>query len=239
MRPVIGINASLTAEESGNGAIVSVGAHYTDAIAMAGGVPLILPAVSDVESLRKQVKLCDGFVFVGGPDIDPARYGEKANAMVSALLPRREEYDFALVREVLAARKPFLGICLGCQEINVALGGTLIQDIASEVPAATAHRCVQASYCTMHDVKVEEDTILRRLLGVPSLAVNSSHHQAVKKPAGQLRISAYSEDGIIETLEMRDYPFGLAIQWHPELLTSEPLHLRLFEGLVEAAERGK
>lgn len=233
MPPIIGINASFSHEDS-ESAGISLRATYVDAVTTAGGIPVILPPVQSREIAQQQAALCDGFVFIGGSDIDPARYGKTQHPATNRLATRREEHDFALIKAAMDRRKPFLAICLGCQEVNVALGGTLIQDINSETSTTIQHAAHQSGLLR-HDVKIEPGTLICDLVGTTSISTNTSHHQAVEQPAESLKVTGRAADGIIESLEMRDYPFGLAIQWHPESLVSEPEHLALFKGLIKAA----
>ena len=237
MKPLIGINCNFTSG-SANTAAMSVRANYVDAIAMAGGVPIVLPPTDDNDLIRRHVEMCDGFLVVGGADISPARFGDQPHPLAGSLNPRREEYDLTLIQAVIAARKPIMGICLGCQEINVVLGGTLIQDIASQTDTKVRHYYKQSPYLPTHKVRIEPETLLHRLTGCDTLDTNSSHHQAVRDLAPHTTKSAVCEaDGIIECFEISDYPFGLAVQWHPEYLTNVPEHLRLFQGLVEEASK--
>lgn len=235
MKPLIGINGSWVPDGSGP-PLVCVKSNYVAAVAGAGGVPLVLPLVEDLSVVASQVAACDGFVFVGGPDINPARYGEEPHPTWGPLPECREFYDFALIEEVIRVRKPFLAICLGCQEINVILGGTLIQDIACEVESDIRHSLKQVPYLHRHDVAVEPGSLLSELIGgAPLLNTNSAHHQAVRSLGRGLKASAVCADGIIEAFELENSPFGLSVQWHPEYLQDELPHRRLFEGLIQAS----
>lgn len=232
MKPLIGITANFSAEDS---PVTSLRMNYVDAVTTAGGVPIILPSVEDPEVIRRQVETCDGFIFTGGPDINPVRYGKEQHPTISFLSERREDFDFALIKQVMKAKKPFLAICLGCQEVNVVLGGTLIRDIASETSTTIQHSWKQAPYLKRHDVNIEADTKLADLVETSTLSTNSAHHQAVDEPAASVHITSRCTDGIIESYEVKDYPFGLGIQWHPEYLIAETPHLNLFKGLIRAA----
>lgn len=234
-RPVtIGINTDIGAEDR-NRSIACTRTTYVDAILYAGGVPVLLPAVTDLTVVRQYVASCDGFVFIGGGDVSAKRYGKSPHPMESHLSQRREDFDFALVQEVISARKPFLAICLGAQEVNVALGGTLIQDIASQTSTSLPHYARHGGAAPPHLVKVEEGTTLHRILGTTEILTNTSHHQSIERPGKGLKIVAYAEDGIIEACELENYPFGLCIQWHPEAMTERTEHLALFRALVETA----
>ena len=235
--PIIGINLDTSGSEENPRFVLS--SDYVDAISAAGGIPLLLPSVQDAEALKRQVALCDGFVFTGGKDIDPAKYGETPHESGNPLHSRREEYDFALVQEVINRRKPFLAVCLGCQEVNVAMGGTLVQDIPSETSTTIDHKQKAERYELTHSIAITSPSKLANLLKETSISVNSFHHQSCEKPGKNIRFVAQAPDGIVESYELENYPFGLAVQWHPEALTSYSEHLKIYEGLVKAAKRRK
>lgn len=236
MRPIIAINASVSRSENDNPNI-TLRANYVDAVTSAGGTPVVLPPLESTDIVDQQIALCDGFIFVGGPDLDPARYGEEPHPTMNPMPPRRENYDFELINKVIKARKPFLAICLGCQQVNVALGGTLIQDINSQTSTTIQHSKKQMSSPPRHDVTIEPGSKLHDLVDTTTLSANTSHHQAVDRPAKDIVVTSHAADGIIESYELRDYPFGLGIQWHPEYLVAEKEHLALFEALVKEASR--
>ena len=235
--PLIGINATILREE-GESANIATRATYVDAVLKANGNPVILPPVgNDPATVACHVAACDGFIFIGGPDIDPQLYGRDPHPTITYLPPRRQDYDFALINAVIEAGKPFLAICCGMQELNVALGGTLIRDIPSERPDAQQHSRKQTPWTIRHDVEVRRETLMFDIAGGPSLSTNSAHHQAVDALAPRLRLSSTAADGIIESYELANYDFGVGVQWHPEYLVDEPAHLRLFQSLVTAAAR--
>jgi putative glutamine amidotransferase len=232
--PVIGINSGVRDVEGPDKPFFVVRPTYIDAVRAGGGIPIILPAVEDNDVIAQHVELCDGFVFTGGPDLDPQLYGQEPHETVKNQLvhPRRQNYDLALVRAVIAAKKPFLAICLGCQEVNVVLGGTLIQDIPSALSTEIEH----SKTYSRHEVVVDGDTLLAGMVGEGKILANTSHHQAVDQVGeGAIITSHCPADGIIESFELKDYPFGVALQWHPEMIFDEPTHLALFQGLVQAA----
>jgi putative glutamine amidotransferase len=182
------------------------------------------------ENAAGVIESLDGLVLAGGDDCDPAAYGEARHPTVEPMDPRRQENDLTLARLARQRGIPTLGICLGVQMMNVAAGGTLIQDIDSDIDHASEpadrHR---------HDVAVDGGTRLGRILGERSLNVNSSHHQAIKQPGDGLRVTAHAPDGIIEGLEDPRHPFYVGVQWHPEDMDGE--RSALFGALVEAARR--
>jgi len=235
MAPIIGINSGVRDLDTPNEPFYVVRPTYIDAVKAGGGLPIILPAVDDDAVIARHVSMCDGFIFTGGPDLNPALYGQEQHETVKLVHPRREKYDLALIRAVLEARKPFLAICLGCQEVNVVLGGTLIQDIPSVLSTEIEH----SKTYSRHDVVVESGTLLSSLIGEGKVLANTSHHQAVDQLGGGAVITSRCPvDGIIESFELTDYPFGLALQWHPEMIFDEKAHLALFKGLVDASNLG-
>jgi putative glutamine amidotransferase len=242
-RPIIGIPCSEVkqAEPPTPGWVynLTLRSTYADAIWQAGGLPLSLPPLLNTDSVNHYVAACDGFVFPGGPDLDPALYGQALHEKTRLVDKRRENFDLALIRAVVSADKPWLGICMGCQAVNVALGGTLIQDILDLVPGAenhTSQRDGGADHPPRHWAQITQGSLLHRLVGSRNLLVNTSHHQAVDKVAPDLIVTARSDDGIIEALECPASKFGLALQWHPEWLTAESQHLAIFQAFVRAAQ---
>lgn len=233
--PLIGINAGVRKIENSQSLFLTVNTRYADAVKAAGGIPVILPAIEDDAILDAHLQLCDGFVFTGGPDMDPALYGQEKHEKVVLMESRRQNYDMALIEKVIASRKPFLGICLGCQEVNVVLGGTLIQDIPSAIETELVH---SSDGYTRQEVDVHPGTLVAKLTGGGRINANTAHHQSVDQPGKGLKVSAVSPtDGVIESLELEDYPFGVAIQWHPEMISEEAPHRGIFVGLVEAARK--
>ena len=234
LKPLIGINSGFRDVEGPGKPFYTLRPTYIDAVVAGGGLPIIVPAVEDEDIIARHVELCDGFVFTGGPDLDPALYGQDVHETVENQMvhPRRQSYDLALIRAVIAARKPFLAICLGCQEVNVVLGGTLIQDIPSAMTTEIDH----AKTYDRHNVTVDAGSKIAELIGSGTVLANTSHHQAVDKLGdGAVITSRCPVDNIIESFELTNYPFGIATQWHPEMIFDEKAHLALFEGLVKAA----
>lgn len=182
---------------------------YTDAVWAAGGLPLPTCGVCAEE----MAELCDGLVLTGGVDLDPVLYGEEILNDTVKIKPERDTFDLALFRAFWERGKPILGICRGCQVINVALGGTLYQDLVEQ------KGLVHYDPELRHEVRAEEDSVLSRLFG-ERFFVNSTHHQAVKDVAPGLRITARSEEGIVEAFEHESLPI-FATQFHPERLTGE------------------
>jgi putative glutamine amidotransferase len=186
---------------------------------------------------------CDGVLLTGGADVDPVLYGEAERHPAVELAPARDEYELALAREALSRDLPLLAICRGAQVLNVAAGGTLIQDIPSQHPTDLPHTLEQPATALAHDIHVVPNTCLALLVAPPGsadhpLAVNSRHHQSVKDTAPGFIVSATAPDGVIEAIEKPDARFCLGVQWHPENFWQTGEFATLFDGLVAAARRG-
>lgn len=204
---------------------------YVNAIEQAGGVPLIIPALTDRPALEAALAHLDGLLLTGGLDISPRLYGQRRHPATRLAAPRRLAGDRALLEAALDTDIPILGICMGCQWLNVALGGDLIQDIPSQVGTEIVH----APRETFHPVRVQAGSRLAAILGREELEVNSSHHQAIGRLGRGLRAVAWAPDGVIEAAEGEGERFLLAVQWHPERIVDRPEHLALFQALVAAA----
>ena len=221
---------------------VSLSHCYTDAVIAGGGLPQILPATSSRAVIAEAVRRCDGVLMTGGDDIDPKLYARdlpgKLAKTVGPLDPERDGWEQEVIGEVLAQRKPLFGICRGHQMLNVALGGTLVVDIATQLPNPLNHQRMDRKNQPVHDVKVLPDTLLARLAGRRRFAVNSTHHQAIGELAPPLRAVAQSPDGVIEAVELKNGrrgPFLLGVQFHPErLIDRSAVFRQLFSGFVEA-----
>ena len=181
----------------------------------------------------------DGVVIGGGCDVDPARYGQSALAGANLEIDsERDATDFALFDLARSSRAPTLAICRGLQVVNVAMGGTLIQDLPSQRPGTLAHEADATrgkdNTRLEHTVRVTAGTTLSWIAGTVELPVNSRHHQAIERPAPALTVSAVAPDGVIEAVEAPE-PWLLAVQWHPEnLAASDSISLRIFEGFARA-----
>lgn len=225
MPPIIAITAKT--EELRGRPQTTIPDAYAKAVEEAGGIPLIIPILGKRENIISIARLADGFIFSGGDDIHPRYYGEKLLLNLELSPDERTDFEIALFREVTGLQKPILGICLGAQLINTALGGSLYQDIPTQVHTAINHR-------STHNVTISEGTLLHTIL-VGNIQVMSAHHQAVKTPGKGLTPSALSPDGVIEAIEMTDYPFLAGIQWHPEREPDNDQTRRLFNAFVAAA----
>lgn len=210
---------------------------YMDAVACAGGIPVMLHPSEDEAVLDQLIESCDGFIFSGGQDIEPALYGEEKLNSCEECMPERDSYEMKFLKLVLDCNKPVLGICRGIQVFNVLLGGSLYQDVPSQLGTAVKHRAEVVGEAAMHTITVCGNTPLAKLTGDSVINVNSFHHQAIKMPAPGLEIMAKAEDGVVEAVYLPEKSFAVAVQWHPELMyKSDKNALALFEALVEAAK---
>lgn len=211
-------------------------ARYCRAIEQAGGVPVILcPTATRSVALRALDRL-DGLLISGGDfDIHPSLYGETPIKELGQIKAERTKFELALARAALKRDLPLLGICGGAQAINVARGGTLYQDIATQLPEAIEHQQSKKTRVGGHRVHVRSGTRLAQIVRRPFLDVNTTHHQAVKRLGAGLVINATAEDGLIEGIESSGHSFVLGIQWHPEALAPKSLHQRkIFSVFVKA-----
>lgn len=232
-RPVIGINT--TYERDGRHPVSAVNADYWRAIVNAGGLPLLLPQLDDSELIDQILDRLDGVVLIGGYDIPAERFGARGLPSCVTIEPERERADFALIEALLRLSKPALAICLGFQELNVQLGGSLIQDIPFDGPRSEIRHYSKSGETVHHPVGVEAESRLARALGATGeVRVNSSHHQAIDRLGGGLRAVATAADGIIEAVEVADHPFFIGVQWHPERMGDSAEQQGLFSSLVAA-----
>jgi putative glutamine amidotransferase len=193
------------------------------ALENAGLIPLIVPPLSNDRAAAAVLDSVSGLVLTGGEDVDPARYGEERNEKVRSVNPARDATEAELVLEAKARGMPVLAICRGIQMLNVALGGTLVQDIASQCKTDIAHDEDGPRDSRSHEIVVEPGSLIAKAIGTERATVNSFHHQSVKRVAEGMRVTARSPDGIIEGLESTDKDWwAMAVQWHPEEMTDSP-----------------
>jgi putative glutamine amidotransferase len=232
MKPVIGITTAYNPEQDH----YFLRNRYVGGVRQAGGLPLLLPYLPDDESLVICARRLDGLLLTGGGDIHPFLFGEEPNRKLGAFDPERDAFEIAIMKTMLNLRKPVLGICRGIQVINVALGGTLYQDLETQLPGSLQHQQQAARRHPAHGVTVQPESRLAGILGSARLRVNSLHHQAIRDPAPGLRVTAWADDGVIEGVEAPGDPLLLGVQWHPEdLWRHDPAAASLFRALVQAA----
>lgn len=239
MAPIIGITSSQITNSNGHPAVFLLQA-YVDAIAMAGGVPVVIPSSLATGGWETLYSRLDGIVFSGGGDIAVQQFAGEDHPSIDDVEPERDAVELSLFHAAASEGKPFLGICRGCQLVNVAMGGTLYTHLPDQLPGALQH----ANPGTMrkvlvHEVQVEEGTFAAEVFNEPILRVNSHHHQGIKDVAAQLHVAGRSPDGLVEILELPEHPFGLAVQWHPESLTDQGPTQKLFRKFVQAADNTK
>jgi putative glutamine amidotransferase len=240
-KPIIVISAGKHSLASPAGAtaatIVGCNIDYPRAVSLAGGAPFIIPVLADTEAVRAIIQVADGVLLTGGGDIHAEIYGEELHQTSARHDPDRDNMEIEVVRLAREEGLPILGICRGQQLLNIAFGGTLMQDIPSQHPDALVHSMPEEDYA-MHEIFIEEDTLLARVMHAPAMMVNSWHHQAVKTVGPGLRIAARAADGVVEGIESAEGKPILAVQCHPEACpTDHPCYLTLFHWLVEEAEK--
>ncbi len=233
--PRIGVTMSATVDATPERAYVN--AAYIRAVQDAGGIPVLLPPQLSSDARHALWTLLDGVLLTGGGDVDPTRFGQAPHPSVADVVPARDGLEIDLTRDAVERRLPLLAICRGIQVLNVALGGTLEQDVPTSVPGALVHVQTAPRPQPAHRVKVEDGTRLAQILGASELEVNSFHHQALARLGHGLRAVAWSPDGVVEGAEMDPTcGFVVGVQWHPEELTPHDATARnLFRALVDAS----
>lgn len=214
---------------------------YVRALTAAGCAPVLIPLLDDDDRLRAIYERLDAIVFPGGADIAPGDYGEQPIEDLNVIEPARDRTELTLARWAFADDLPVLGICRGQQVLNVALGGTLWQDLRHQGVTSVEHSDAdgRARTALMHRVRLDPDSRLAQLIDETDIQVNSLHHQAIKSIAPQLRATGTSDDGVIESLECDNRRFLIAVQWHPEEIDDLPWVRRLFVGFALAASRSR
>jgi len=236
-KPLIGITTSQFLTEGG----VMTGTKrqfvsdaYIQAVLCAGGVPVLLPIIAEQAAIVEQIAAVDGLLLSGGGDIQPQIFGEEPRRELGTVLPERDTHELELVKLAMASGKPVLGICRGCQLLNVALGGSIDQHLTA---ATLQHDQQSPGDYAGHTVILENDSRLAGLWG-DTVMTNSFHHQAIKTAAPGLWITARAKDGVIEAVEHETAPFAVGVQWHPELMIyKNPAMLELFTAFVNTANR--
>jgi putative glutamine amidotransferase len=244
LAPVIGVTATLKEDADSLaqrplGSFVRADLDYVAGVAQAGGIPMILPPIPG--SAEEMAGRIDGLLLCGGSDLDPGYFGEEPIPELDVTVPERDAFEMTLVEQALERGIPVFGICRGLQVLNVALGGTLYQDLPSQFGGGSiAHRQQMPKWQWTHEVEVNDDSSITEIMNVDRLRVNSYHHQAVKDLADGLAVVARASDGVVEAVESRNLSdrWLVGVQWHAEAMRdASPENRNLFEAHVEAAKR--
>ncbi len=225
---------------------ISLSETYQQVLMGVGAIPLALPLTTSRRVIAECVSHCDGVLLTGGDDVEPKFYTKKLSAKlrktVGVTHGDRDRRELILIEEVFHQRKPLLAICRGQQILNVALGGSLVVDIPSQIRGALRHRRMDKKCEVVHEVALTSDSLLAKLTGKRRLGVNSTHHQSVGRVAKDLRVTGRSDDGVVEALELkpgakRKLPFLVSVQFHPERLAKKHSeHREIFRQFVKASE---
>ena len=238
-KPIIGINADFRSAAHNQPAFSYVAAGYYDAIAKAGGIPVILAPVDDEEGLNVLLDHLDGSVLIGGGDLDPRNDGFMLHPATKPMDPRRERFDRRLVHEIVERRMPVLAIGAGMQLLNIACGGNLFLHIQEDLPGSLPHRDPQDP-AHRHSLVIEPDSLVGRVYGEGEIRVTSRHHMAIDEVAQGFRVTARCQDGVVEAIEseMIDW-FAIGTQFHPECTAASALDVRIFEEFIETIVQPK
>lgn len=236
MRPIIGIVVSLNKQRD----TYVGGRAYVEAIEAAGGIPLLLPCTDDDDVASLLFTRVHGLLLPGGRDVDPVHFGEEPMHDYTLIDPERDNIELLLARLALRQDVPILGICRGIQMLNIAAGGDIYQDLATQKKGALIHDQKAPRWYPTHAIEVQPETTLSKILGKTHLRVNSYHHQAVRNVANGFRVSAVSSDGVIEGIEHSSLRYAIGVQWHPEQMWRKyPLFKQLFAALVAEASNSR
>lgn len=232
-RPIIGITSGLNDAETFHllcRQTMEVLVHF-------GALPVILPITDDEPLLREYAQRMDGFLFSGGGDVNPLLFGEQPDPACGSISPLRDSHELALARILLErGDKPMLGICRGLQVLNIALGGTIYQDLSAHYEGKLiAHRQKMPEQYPSHSVRLLDGSAIQRISGCNDMMVNSLHHQAIHQMGQDFVPTAFAPDGVIEAAEHRQHPFLMGVQWHPERLWQKDMKAAsLFDAFVKA-----
>jgi putative glutamine amidotransferase len=236
-RPLIGITPGYNYDESR----LYINNGYVQGVMEAGGLPVLMPVTEDVTVLGDIIHLCGGFLISGGPDMDARYYGEENMPFNGEISPYRDLIETEIIKGAAECNKPVFGICRGIQVINVALGGSLYQDIGAQAneKEVLKHSQKAPKWYPTHDIFIKRNSKVWQSFGKDCVRVNSFHHQAVKNLAAGFQVTSRSADGIIESIEHKEHIFLVGVQWHPELMWQrDRSFLKLFELFVKAAAAG-
>lgn len=233
-KPLIGINADYRSARDNAPAYSVIAAGYCDAIRAAGGIPVVMSPLDNAQDIGSVLENLQGFVLIGGADLDPRRDGFMLHPSVRVLDPRRETFDRLLMGEIAERRLPVLGIGVGMQLLNVSQGGNLFLHLPEDMPTAIPHKDSQDP-AHRHGLVVTRGTMMDRVYGDSEIRVNSMHHMAIDEVAPGFIVSARAPDGVIEAIESaREDWFAAGVQFHPEADSASALDRRIFEEFIEA-----
>ncbi len=233
MKPIIGITMDMGKDDK-----QFLKNAYIEAVIRAGGLPFLIPAGVADEAVQV-VERIDGLLLSGGDDIDPLLFGEEPHPDLGTVTPARDVIELAIVRQTLACDKPILGICRGLQLLNVAVGGTIYQDMYCQHQGAILqHRQKAPDDHPSHYVQLQKEGFLKEMAGGDRILVNSFHHQAVKDVPDPFIVTGVASDQTIEAIESTKHRFVLGVQWHPELMgkSGDPLSLQIFKRFIESCK---
>lgn len=243
MRPLVAVTTTIDPQGGDyKRPRVALYASYLAPLERVGLTPVLITPAHSEEAIRQLVEMCEGLVLSGGDDIDPSQYGHEPIPELGQVNPPRDTAELRALGVAIERDLPVLGICRGHQLLNVYFGGTLCQDIGVEMTEAVSHVQAGPWEAHQHEVSVEPGTRLAAALGRDRLEINSFHHQAIRRPADNLEITARADDGLIEAVESRDHKWVVGVQWHPErheatAPDSDP-NLRLFSAFADAVRAG-
>ncbi|GLO65187.1 MULTISPECIES: gamma-glutamyl-gamma-aminobutyrate hydrolase family protein [Oceanobacillus] len=234
MKPVIGITSSMETDCSQ----YTINNRNIRAIENAGGIPVMLPYLKEKEDINHMMNKLDGLYLTGGYDIDPTLFGEEPLPGLGTIIPERDRSEIAYIERMIETDKPILGVCRGSQILNIAIGGSMYQDIYTQLDTSTLlqHQQKAPFGHRSHFVNVKEDSLLFQLTGMDKFKVNSYHHQTNNRVPKDYQICATASDGIIEAFESTNHRFVLGLQWHPEGLIDykEDPSLSIYQGFIKA-----
>ena len=232
-KPVIGVMPQFSTDSNR----IMIVPNFLNAIKAAGGVPLLLPLTSEVSDVAEILDHFDGFLYPGGPDINPLIFGEEAMPGYGNIIPERDTIELSLMPEILKTGKPVFGVCRGIQSMNVALGGTLVQDIPLQIHSEKkiGHYQKAGNEVRTHLVHVVKDTLLYDIVKKDTIEVNSFHHQSCKELGRGAVLNGEAADGVIEAISLENYNFFLGVQWHPEhLFSSNEDAMKIWKAFIAA-----
>ena len=243
MRPLIGITCSRLV--GGSWGVYSTG-HFMDytfddysrAVHTSGGAPVLLPVAQDSQSLKIILDRLDGLLLTGGPDINPKAYGEQPVPGLGDIDEELDHMELSVTRAAIAQKLPLLAVCRGIQILNVALGGTLYQDIGQQIDDSLNHLQQASKQVTTHKIAIEKPSRLHGIMKRKTIWINGRHHQAIKDVAPGLTVTARAPDGVVEAVEHEARDFVIGVQWHPEGTWRKDRYSKLlFKAFVRAAAR--